>query len=164
MHTEQEEVVTNGWSPSKRNNPFANSGIVTEVKWEDIPQHHDKGPLAGVAFQREVEQACWKAAGSTQAAPAQRLVDFVAGRASKDLPVNSYQPGTEPVRLDQLLPPFIANRLREAFNAFDRKIKGYLHPEAIVVENMRSGGFTYKTSDALHLKCWQMASPKWPCQ
>lgn len=131
--TEQEEVVTNGWSPSKRNNPFANSGIVTEVKWEDIPQHHHKGPLAGVAFQREVEQACWKAAGSTQAAPAQRLVDFVAGRASKDLPVNSYQPGTEPVRLDQLLPPFIANRLREAFNAFDRKIKGYLHPEAIVV-------------------------------
>lgn len=131
--TGQAEVVTNGWSPSKRNNPFANSGIVTEVRWEDIPEYHQLGPLAGIAFQSEVEKACWEAAGKCQAAPAQRLVDFLANRLSENLPSNSYQPGTVPANLNDLLPPFVARSLREAFAAFAKKMVGYDHVDAVLV-------------------------------
>lgn len=127
------EVVTNGWSPSKRNNPYANSGIVTEVKWEDVAEFHDQGPLAGVAFQRAVEQRCQQAAGGTQNAPAQRLIDFVEGRASAEIPVNSYSPGTTAARVDQLMPAFVARSLKRAFKAFDKRMPGYLHPDAVVV-------------------------------
>ncbi|MFN8776645.1 MAG: NAD(P)/FAD-dependent oxidoreductase [Flavobacteriales bacterium] len=127
------EIVTNGWSPSKRNNPWANSGIVVPVDLADVAAYRDHGALAGVAFQRMVEQACWEAAGGTQAAPAQRMTDFVEGRMSNTLPSCSYQPGIVPVRLDQLLPPFITAALRESFVQFGRKMNGYLTSEAVLV-------------------------------
>ncbi len=128
--TENDEVVTNGWSPSKRNNPFANSGIVVEVKvgenpWDDA--------LAGVAFQRELETAAAIAGGGAQVAPAQRMVDFVRGRTSQDLPACSYPPGVVARRVDELLPPDIARRLRVGLEMFSSKMRGYLTNEAIVV-------------------------------
>jgi uncharacterized FAD-dependent dehydrogenase len=131
--TENGEVVTNGWSPSKRNNPWANSGIVVPVTWNDIPEFHQYGALAGIYFQKHVEKTCWEAAGSTQAAPAQRIIDFVQGKKSDSLPSCSYQPGLVTSRLDLILPPFISETLRQGFNAFGTKIKDYLHPDAILV-------------------------------
>jgi len=131
--TEQHEVVTNGWSPSKRNNPWANSGIVVPVDWNDVSAHHASGALAGMEFQRAVEHACWKAGGSTQAAPAQRLTDFVEGRLSNSLPNCSYQPGIVSARLDQILPSFIAETLREGFIQFGKKMRGYYTEEAVLV-------------------------------
>jgi len=127
------EIVTNGWSPSKRNNPWANSGIVVPVQWNDLLAWHKHGPMAGVAFQQFIEQSCWEAGGKTQVAPAQRMTDFVEGRMSSLLPSCSYQPGVAPCRLDQVLPEFIVAPLREAFRAFGRKMKGYYSDEAVLV-------------------------------
>jgi uncharacterized FAD-dependent dehydrogenase len=84
-------------------------------------------------FQRAVEHACWKAGGSTQAAPAQRLTDFVEGRLSNSLPNCSYQPGIVSARLDQILPSFIAETLREGFIQFGKKMRGYYTEEAVLV-------------------------------
>ncbi len=122
------EIVTNGWSPSKRNNRFANSGVVVE-----IPKGDDRDPLSGVDYQRRIEQAAWRAGGQTQVAPAQRMVDFVTGRASSSLPDCSYTPGIVSHRLDELLPKEVARRLQVALRAFDRKMKGYLTNEAVLV-------------------------------
>ena len=127
------EVVTNGWSPSRRNNPHANSGMVVQVGPEDWGALGFKGPLGGMHFQQHVEHACWQAAGRTQAAPAQRLSDFVSGRLSKTLPRTSYVPGVASVRLDVVLPPVVAASLKEGFKTFDRKMRGFMHPEAIVI-------------------------------
>ncbi|MBL7983551.1 MAG: FAD-dependent oxidoreductase [Flavobacteriales bacterium] len=121
------EVVTNGWSPSKRNNPFANSGIVVGV---DPP---GEDPLRGVAYQRAVEQAAWHWGGERQSAPAQRLEDFLQDRISADLPECSYQPGIVPVRLDEVLPAGIASRLRGGLKAFGEKMRGYRTNEAVLV-------------------------------
>ncbi len=131
--TDKEEVVTNGWSPSKRNNPWANSGIVVSVDWDDIPEFHKHGALAGLEFQKSVEHACWIAAGKTQAAPAQRINDFISKKTSASLPECSYQPGLKSVDLNNVLPQFIADSLREGFRAFGKKMNGYLHPDAIIV-------------------------------
>lgn len=131
--TEQQEVVTNGWSPSKRNNPWANSGIVVTVNYEDIPEFHAFGPLAGIAFQKSIERKCWEAAGQTQRVPAQRITDFIKGKKSETLPECSYQPGLVSLDISKLLPPFIANALKGGFIGFERKMKGYLHPDAIIV-------------------------------
>jgi len=131
--TEQDEVVTNGWSPSKRNNPWANSGIVVPVHWEDIPEFHEYGPLAGMMFQKSIEQKCWIAGGRKQIAPAQRMIDFVRRKESKDLPEVSYQPGIISVKLDDVLPTFIAERLRKGFELFGKKLKGYYTNEAVLL-------------------------------
>ena len=131
--TSQDEIVTNGWSPSKRNNPWANSGIVVPVSWEDIPSFHQYGALAGMNFQKKVEHDCWMAGGKTQAAPAQRLVDFVEGKISKDLPECSYQPGLTSVNLNEILPPMISHHLREGLVAFGKKMKGYYTNDAVLV-------------------------------
>jgi hypothetical protein len=131
--TDKEEVVTNGWSPSKRNNPWANSGIVVSIDWDDIPEFHKYGALAGLEFQKSVEHACWLAAGKTQAAPAQRINDFISKKISTSLPECSYQPGLKSVDLNNVLPDFIAASLREGFKAFGKKMNGYLHPDAIIV-------------------------------
>ncbi|MBK7382994.1 MAG: FAD-binding protein [Flavobacteriales bacterium] len=140
--TSPEEVVTNGWSPSKRNNPFANSGIVVSLTPGPSPEerggmHHAPfdplDPLAGMNYQREVEHAAWMAGGQRQSAPAQRLDDFIMGRMSMDLPDCSYLPGIVPYRLDELLPVEIASRLREGFIAFGQKMRGYRTNEAVVV-------------------------------
>lgn len=121
------EVVTNGWSPSKRNNPFANSGIVVETRF---PMDD---PLAGVAFQSRIEQAAWRAGGRRQSAPAQRMDDFIERRPSRDLPVCSYQPGIVPFVLDEVLPPDIASGLRGGLKAFGVKMRGYRTNEAVLV-------------------------------
>jgi hypothetical protein len=123
------EVVTNGWSPSKRNNPYANSGIVVEVRGPK----GDGGTLSGVAYQRDIEQRAWRAGGGTQAAPAQRMVDFIEGRPSATLPGCSYPPGIVSYRVDELLPRDIATRLQVGLRAFGRKMRGYVTNEAVVV-------------------------------
>lgn len=127
------EVVTNGWSPSKRNNPFANSGIVVTIEAEDYKKFQSFGPLAGLQYQRALEQMAWVAGGKTQAAPAQRLHDFVRSKLSLDLPVCSYQPGIRTAPLHDLLPAEIGKRLQEGFIAFGKKMRGYLSNEAVVV-------------------------------
>ncbi len=126
------EIVTNGWSPSKRNNPFANSGIVVEVKPEDLKAFASFGPLAGMKYQQSVEQAACQAGGGTQTAPAQRMVDFVQGKLSKDLPASSYQPGIKSVDLSDVLPEAIAQRLQGAFPEFGKKMRGYFTNEAVL--------------------------------
>ena len=131
--TEDGEIVTNGWSPSKRNNRWANSGIVTTVEEEEMEAEGFTGPLGAVNFQRSVEQACHAAGGGGQKAPAQRLTDFMAGRVSRDLPDCSYLAGLTPVNLQEVLPSFIVRRLKAGILDFDRKMPGYLHREAIVV-------------------------------
>jgi len=127
------EVVTNGWSPSKRNNPFANSGVVVEIDPTLLPNYTPENVFIGLDFQSAVEKACWEAAGKTQAIPAQRMVDFVNGRISKDLPVSSYQPGMASVDLNKVLPKFIANSLRIAFKEFGKKMDGYLTNDAVLM-------------------------------
>jgi len=127
------EVVTNGWSPSKRNSPYANSGMVVTIDEDVWEAAGFKGPLAAMQYQEAVEKACWEAAGSTQAAPAQRLTDFVEGRPSRDLPECSYLPGVTAVDLNRLLPKMVSKVLRKGFIEFDRKLRGFIHEDAIVV-------------------------------
>lgn len=131
--TENGEVVTNGWSPSRRNNPWANSGIVTTVEEKELEAMGFTGPLGAMEFQRAVERSCHKAAGGGQKAPAQRLVDFVRREKSSTLPDCSYLAGLTSVDLTQVLPDFIVDRLIVGIRDFDRKMKGYLNPNAIVV-------------------------------
>lgn len=129
--TDQNEVVTNGWSPSKRNNPYSNSGVVVSVGPEDFPgQEND--PFVCLNFQKEIERKCWEAAGKTQKVPAQRMVDFIQGKKSKDFPRSSYLPGIESVDLATVLPNFISNRLKQAFKDFGQKMNGYLTNDAVL--------------------------------
>ncbi len=130
--TEQEEVVTNGWSPSKRNNPYANSGIVVSVSPEDLPNYKEGDPFVCLDFQKFVEQRCWEAGGKTQKVPAQRMIDFVEGKVSTDFPKTSYQPGIVSADLNEVLPPLISKRLKKAFVAFGKKMKGYYTNEAVL--------------------------------
>lgn len=128
------EVVTNGWSPSKRNNPFANSGVVVAINAAEdlLPFQAKYGARAGVKFQQELEQMAFEAGGRTQAAPAQRLVDFVENRLSGSLPETSYQPGIVSAPLHELLPPIIGQSLQEAFRALAKKMKPYYTNEAVL--------------------------------
>jgi uncharacterized FAD-dependent dehydrogenase len=122
------EVVTNGWSPSKRNNPFANSGIVVAVD-----PRTDNDPLSALRWQQQVEQAAWSAGGQRQSAPAQRMEDFIRRKASSNLPTCSYPPGIVPASLDEVLPTEVAIRLRGGLKAFGEKMRGYLTNEAVLV-------------------------------
>ncbi len=128
--TEQEEVVTNGWSPSKRNNPYANSGIVVSISPEDFDYSED--PMVCLDFQKEVERKCWEAAGKTQKVPAQCLKDFIDGKVSETFPRSSYQPGITSVDLNKVLPKMIADRLRQGFMDFDKKMKGFVSNDAVI--------------------------------
>lgn len=130
--TEQNEVVTNGWSPSKRNNPYANSGIVVQVLPEQLPNYSSENPFVCLEFQKKVEHDCWEAAGKTQKVPAQRLTDFMAGKVSETLPKTSYVPGLTSVNLKNVLPTFIAKKLHQAFIDFDRKMPGFISESAIL--------------------------------
>jgi uncharacterized FAD-dependent dehydrogenase len=123
------EVVVNGWSPSSRGLALANAGIVVEVARDDV----GPGVLAGVAFQRALEHAAFVAGGGGLVAPAQRLVDFVDGRASRDVPRGSYRPGVRAAELHALLPPAVAGRLRAGLRAFGRTMRGFLTNDAVVV-------------------------------
>lgn len=128
--TANDEIVVNGWSPSKRNSPFANSGMVVEVPPQEFG---GAGPLAGLAFQQAVEQRAYAAGGGAQVAPAQRLHDFVNGKGSTSLPACSYLPGISAQPLKTVLPKGIHERLREGFRYFGKRMKGYLTNEAVVV-------------------------------
>ena len=127
------ETVVNGMSPSLRNTPFANSGIVVEVRAEDFGAYASHGPLAGLRYQQALEQAAFRQAGGGQTAPAQRVSDFVACRPSLDLPETSYLPGLVASPLHAWLPPVLGDRLREGLRAFDRKMRGFLTRDAILV-------------------------------
>ncbi|MCE3259022.1 MAG: FAD-binding protein, partial [Bacteroidetes bacterium] len=131
--TDQEEVVTNGWSPSKRNNPYANSGIVVGLELSDFEAYKKFGPLAGLEFQKQLEKNAWIFGGKTQTAPAQRLEDFVNGKISRDLPGCSYQPGLKSVNMHEVLGKLIAPALKSGFKAFGNKMRGYLTNEAVIV-------------------------------
>ena len=130
--TAGDEVVTNGWSPSKRNNPYANSGIVVSITPEKLPDFGENHPFSCLNFQKSVEKACWEAAGKTQRVPAQRMIDFLKGKKSVDLPKTSYQPGIVSVDLNKVLPQFITRRLKKGFTAFGKKMDGYLTNEAVL--------------------------------
>lgn len=127
------EIVVNGMSPSRRDGRFANSGMVVAVELEDLQDYQHHGPFMALAFQAEVEKSAWLAGGQTQVAPAQRMVDFVEGRISDSLTDTSYQPGLRSVDMGKLLPDFIAARLRDAFKAYDKKMRGYYTNQAQIV-------------------------------
>ena len=152
--TDNGELVVNGWSPSKRNNPFANSGIVVQVEIEDAISEmknltagrqglklkiKNNDPLLLMEFQRSVEQKAYAAGGGKFVAPAQRLVDFVENKISSSLPHCSYLPGIHSADIKNILPDFITERLKIAFKSFGRKMpalfagKGYLTNEAVIV-------------------------------
>jgi uncharacterized FAD-dependent dehydrogenase len=129
------EIVVNGMSMSRRDSRWANSGIVTTVLEEDIAPYLDQhGPLAGLAFQQAVERAAFAANGDgSQKAPAQRLVDFLEGRVSADLPRVSYVPGVVSVDMRQVLPQRVADALSHGFRKFGASLKGFLSQEAVIV-------------------------------
>jgi uncharacterized FAD-dependent dehydrogenase len=128
--TGENEVVVNGWSPSRRNNPYANSGTVVQVMLEDVPGDH---PLKMMYFQEAVEKKAFELGGGDLVAPAQRMKDFVEDKRSADLPQNSYLPGTRSVMLREVLPDFVYHSLKSALPEFGRKMKGYYTNEAILV-------------------------------
>ena len=128
------EIVVNGMSPSKRNNKFANSGIVVEIDVEkDLPKYEHFGVLKGLEYQKDLEKLAYTSGGRSQVAPAQRLTDFVEGRLSSNLNETSYQPGLLSAPLHSLLPKLIGGRLRTGFKVFGQKMKGYYTEEANIV-------------------------------
>ncbi|MFA0964795.1 NAD(P)/FAD-dependent oxidoreductase [Roseivirga sp. BDSF3-8] len=127
------EIVVNGMSPSRRDSKYANSGIVVAVHPEDLPDYQKFGKLSALRFQQDVEQKAFIAGGSTQVAPAQRLVDFTHGKVSASLPDTSYQPGLASTDLNEVLPGLIAKRLASGFQSFGRKMRGYFTNEAQIV-------------------------------
>jgi uncharacterized protein len=136
------ELVVNGWSPSKRNNPYANSGIVVSVELADAYNEIKKlnpksknidSPLVLMEFQRLIEQKAFTAGGGKFVAPAQRLVDFTENKISSSLPDCSYLPGIHSCDLKQVLPSFIHTRLQQAFKEYGKKMKGYFTNDAVIV-------------------------------
>ena len=122
--------VANGMSASHRNSPYANSGMVVQINPEDIP---GIDPLRGLEYQEALERLAFEQAVTPNRAPAQRMKDFVEGKASKDLPTCSYLPGIVSSRLDQWLPAHIGKRLQQGFRDFDKKYPGFLTNEAVIV-------------------------------
>jgi len=144
--TENDEVVVNGMSLARRDSPFANSGMVVTVEPEDTDHFaREHGVLSGIAYQKDLERQASRHGGGMQKAPAQRLLDFLEGRASADLPASSYFPGSASARLDQLLPDSVAWRLRDGLKQFGRSIKGYLSRESCML------GFETRTSSPIRI-------------
>lgn len=143
--TAGDELVVNGWSPSKRNNPYANSGIVVSVDEKDALnyfkmqktkskiQRVENNPLLMMYFQQAIEQKAFLYGGGNFIAPAQRMVDFTKQKVSGNLPACSYLPGLNSVALNEVLPAFIFNKLQIAFEQFGKKMKGYFTNEAVIV-------------------------------
>lgn len=144
--TENDEVVVNGMSLSRRDSPFANSGMVSTVEPEDVrafvPEH---GVLAGIAYQKTLEQAAKLGGGGGQVAPGQRVTDFLDGRISSDLPPTSYFPGARPAPLHEMLPAALVSRMREGLRLFDRKMRGYVSSEVLLL------GFETRTSSPVRI-------------
>jgi hypothetical protein len=139
------ELVVNGWSPSKRNNPHANSGIVAQIQHHDLQGLKDfeeinevpgsvlNSSLGMMYFQQYVERKAYRAGGGKFVAPAQRLIDFCQNKGSSSLPACSYLPGVSSISLNEVLPPFIYKNLQQAFREFGKKMKGYFTNEAVIV-------------------------------
>ena len=127
------EIVVNGMSPSKRNSVYANSGIVVEVKDEDLKPFEKYGPLKGLMFQMEVEKKACENTPSFQIAPSQRMVDFVNDKISGSLNSTSYQPGIISTKMSDILPPTINYSLKEGFKTFGKKMNGFLTNQANIV-------------------------------
>ncbi|MFR9554267.1 MAG: FAD-dependent protein [Rikenellaceae bacterium] len=131
--TDPSESVVNGMSPSQRSSPYANSGLVTEVRLSDFTHLAEQwGELAGLKFQQHLEQLARQNGGENQVAPAQRVSDFVAGKGSGSLPQSSYIPGFCPSRLDKWLPDFIGDNLRAGLRTFNGRMRGFITSEALV--------------------------------
>ncbi|HQZ30163.1 MAG TPA: FAD-binding protein, partial [Verrucomicrobiales bacterium] len=136
----------NGMSLSKRDSPFANSGMVVTVEPEDTQEFEEEhGLLAGVAFQKHLEQLAKTAGGGGQVAPGQRALDFFLRRDSTEMLPTSYKPGLNPARLDELLPAFIVSRMREGLKMFGKRMPGYLGEEANLI------GFETRTSSPVRI-------------
>lgn len=138
--TSPNELVVNGWSPSKRNNPFANSGMVAEVKDEALAKNplfknavNKNDPLRFMHFQQMVEKDSFTAGGGKFVAPAQRMPDFIKKKISSSLPLNSYLPGVKSAAVHEILPSFLSQALNGALQIFGKKMKGYLTNEALLV-------------------------------
>lgn len=128
------ELVVNGMSPSKRGGNWANSGIVVEIRPEDLPSTYNRfGNFAGLKFQEDVERLCFRRAGETQNAPAQRLTDFVRGVNSNTLPSSSYRPGIMESPMHDWMPDLIRTRLQKGFKRFGQKANGFLTEEATIM-------------------------------
>ena len=127
------EIVVNGMSLSRRDSPFANSGFVVAVKPEDLTDDVEANPLICLELQKELEKLMFDHGDGSQRAPAQRLVDFMEGIRSTDLPKTSYIPGLYSSRLEMLLPKFIVDRMKAGLKKFNRRMKGYIHEDAVVV-------------------------------
>jgi uncharacterized FAD-dependent dehydrogenase len=135
--TNENELVVNGWSPSKRNNPFANSGMVVSVEISDAFKNEKlktkNGPLAMMQFQSMTEKKAFTIGGGKFVAPAQRMVDFCNNKISSSLPECSYVPGVKSSSMNEVLPDFIYKSLQEGFKNFGKKMKGYFTNDAIIV-------------------------------
>ena len=131
--TSPDEIVVNGMSMSRRDSPFANSGLVVSVNSNDWKNSESCDPFAGLRFQQEFERETFEWANKTQNAPAQRVTDFIKGKDSESLPRASYIPGLTALPLHKLLPAIISKTLRKALIIFDRRMKGYVTDEAIIV-------------------------------
>ena len=131
--TSNNEIVVNGMSNALQNSPYANSGIVVSIKQDELTEYHQYGVFAGMKYQEDLEKMAYKAAGNSQKAPAQRMIDFVQKQMSNKLPNTSYIPGLTNAPLHELLPQNINEPLRKAFVDFDKKMRGYYSEEAIIV-------------------------------
>ena len=144
--TGPEEVVVNGMSPSGRNSPYANSGIIVEIRPEDLKDFRPYGELAGLMFRQSLEHQAWIRGGKTQRAPAQRLDDFVSDKASSTLPRVSYIPGVTSSSLHEWLPTFIRKSLQEGLKQSGKVMKGFLTNEAVIL------GVESRTSSPVRIK------------
>lgn len=131
--TSQEEIVVNGMSPSRRNSPYANSGIVVEIRTEDLENYDRFKELAGMEFQKDYERMAWNFGDRNQTAPAQRLTDFMNGLHSGTLPEVSYSPGVVSSPMHEWIPAFILDRLKGGFSLFGSLMKGFITDEAVLV-------------------------------
>ncbi|MCK9343399.1 MAG: FAD-binding protein [Massilibacteroides sp.] len=131
--TGDRQLVVNGMSPANRGSKWANSGMVVETHLEDIPSFADRGALAMMAFQEQMEELAWINGGMRQVAPAQRMGDFVRGRNSVELEPTSYAPGLLATPLHALLPVSVSSRLRAGFQRFGEFSRGFLTNEATVI-------------------------------
>jgi uncharacterized FAD-dependent dehydrogenase len=134
--TAKDELVVNGMSLSKRNSPFANSGLVVGIEPEDVVRAGFTGPLGGVALQQVLERRAFELCGPLLAAPATRVDDFLRGKTSQDVPKSSYIPGLLPADIEDMLnvvPLGLAEKLRRALQRFERTMRGYASHEAVLI-------------------------------
>ena len=137
--TDKEQIVVNGMSPASRGTVWSNSGMVVEVRPEDLDNVKNENcnnvspELKVLAFQEDLERLCWQQGNMKQTAPAQRMVDFVSGKLSYDLPKSSYAPGLVSSPLHFWLPKMISKRLQEGFKVFGRQAHGFLTNEAVLI-------------------------------